>query len=186
MQSLLRERDVAYTASGPNGSRIGMDKVKTAEAIKDLESQGIHSAKKQSINIKDSNHNYDELWSSLTENLNAKRAGGTIIVKPQDDGCSAGIARLGSAEDLKNYTECVLSGKPRIPAGTLSLEKEAIELSLDIPSRLLFEEFIVTDDISIKGNDLVWENKTGLVEVCLLYTSPSPRDKRQSRMPSSA
>ena len=26
----------------------------------------------------------------------------------------------------------------------------------------------------------------GLVTVCLLYTSPSPRDKRQSRMPSSA
>ena len=26
----------------------------------------------------------------------------------------------------------------------------------------------------------------GRVEACLLYTSPSPRDKRQSRMPSSA
>ena len=26
----------------------------------------------------------------------------------------------------------------------------------------------------------------GLIKVCLLYTSPSPRDKRQSRMPSSA
>ena len=25
-----------------------------------------------------------------------------------------------------------------------------------------------------------------LVSICLLYTSPSPRDKRQSRMPSSA
>ena len=25
-----------------------------------------------------------------------------------------------------------------------------------------------------------------LSEICLLYTSPSPRDKRQSRMPSSA
>ena len=25
-----------------------------------------------------------------------------------------------------------------------------------------------------------------LVKICLLYTSPSPRDKRQSRMPSSA
>ena len=24
------------------------------------------------------------------------------------------------------------------------------------------------------------------IEICLLYTSPSPRDKRQSRMPSSA
>ena len=26
----------------------------------------------------------------------------------------------------------------------------------------------------------------GLFRICLLYTSPSPRDKRQSRMPSSA
>ena len=26
----------------------------------------------------------------------------------------------------------------------------------------------------------------GLLNACLLYTSPSPRDKRQSRMPSSA
>ena len=26
----------------------------------------------------------------------------------------------------------------------------------------------------------------GLLRICLLYTSPSPRDKRQSRMPSSA
>ena len=26
----------------------------------------------------------------------------------------------------------------------------------------------------------------GILEDCLLYTSPSPRDKRQSRMPSSA
>ena len=26
----------------------------------------------------------------------------------------------------------------------------------------------------------------GVLVVCLLYTSPSPRDKRQSRMPSSA
>ena len=30
------------------------------------------------------------------------------------------------------------------------------------------------------------KTNTALVENCLLYTSPSPRDKRQSRMPSSA
>ena len=30
------------------------------------------------------------------------------------------------------------------------------------------------------------ENKSGPYVPCLLYTSPSPRDKRQSRMPSSA
>ena len=29
-------------------------------------------------------------------------------------------------------------------------------------------------------------SRRGLLMICLLYTSPSPRDKRQSRMPSSA
>ena len=39
---------------------------------------------------------------------------------------------------------------------------------------------------------VVWDRRTGqpiynaIVWHCLLYTSPSPRDKRQSRMPSSA
>ena len=32
----------------------------------------------------------------------------------------------------------------------------------------------------------VCSHATGHLEACLLYTSPSPRDKRQSRMPSSA
>ena len=32
----------------------------------------------------------------------------------------------------------------------------------------------------------VVERPSSVVKDCLLYTSPSPRDKRQSRMPSSA
>ena len=35
-------------------------------------------------------------------------------------------------------------------------------------------------------SSLYQEKLIGLQKVCLLYTSPSPRDKRQSRMPSSA
>ena len=35
----------------------------------------------------------------------------------------------------------------------------------------------------LQGKDLSYNN---LLDLCLLYTSPSPRDKRQSRMPSSA
>ena len=37
-----------------------------------------------------------------------------------------------------------------------------------------------------KGEVLVEIKSTGVCHTCLLYTSPSPRDKRQSRMPSSA
>ena len=37
-----------------------------------------------------------------------------------------------------------------------------------------------------KESELCFEEKIYLYNACLLYTSPSPRDKRQSRMPSSA
>ena len=37
----------------------------------------------------------------------------------------------------------------------------------------------------LQGKELSYNNLVDL-EACLLYTSPSPRDKRQSRMPSSA
>ena len=46
-----------------------------------------------------------------------------------------------------------------------------------------------TDDIDNDGlpNYLDTDsNGNGISDTCLLYTSPSPRDKRQSRMPSSA
>ena len=36
--------------------------------------------------------------------------------------------------------------------------------------------------ISSEGSNVTFVN----TDICLLYTSPSPRDKRQSRMPSSA
>ena len=37
-----------------------------------------------------------------------------------------------------------------------------------------------------RGGAIEDEEHVGRMESCLLYTSPSPRDKRQSRMPSSA
>ena len=53
------------------------------------------------------------------------------------------------------------------------------------------EEFLAAVDATIKyfnDGDIVSGKvvKVDHDEVCLLYTSPSPRDKRQSRMPSSA
>ena len=42
----------------------------------------------------------------------------------------------------------------------------------------------LSEEEFIKLNHLIMI--TNLRPICLLYTSPSPRDKRQSRMPSSA
>ena len=50
----------------------------------------------------------------------------------------------------------------------------------------------ILDEIVAKTKSKLEEKKQGVSleelssKICLLYTSPSPRDKRQSRMPSSA
>ena len=42
------------------------------------------------------------------------------------------------------------------------------------------------DDDSVKPGVTITPNEEELITTCLLYTSPSPRDGLQSRMPSSA
>ena len=44
------------------------------------------------------------------------------------------------------------------------------------------------DALYVGGSFVTWDGEfvNRLAKLCLLYTSPSPRDKRQSRMPSSA
>ena len=53
--------------------------------------------------------------------------------------------------------------------------------------------FVLLDDVwhpipklGKQPNPIPFVHNSGWVQACLLYTSPSPRDKRQSRMPSSA
>ena len=49
---------------------------------------------------------------------------------------------------------------------------------IEVLNRLLIDERCQMSDLSHRLLDLAWD--------CLLYTSPSPRDQRGSRMPSSA
>ena len=43
-----------------------------------------------------------------------------------------------------------------------------------------------SEDVTLECSDATGIADAEAFEPCLLYTSPSPRDKRQSRMPSSA
>jgi len=41
-------------------------------------------------------------------------------------------------------------------------------------------------EIKVDGKDLMILRESDILAICLLYTSPSPRDRTRSRMPSSA
>ena len=79
------------------------------------------------------------------------------------------LGRLVSYED-KNH---LLKGVTTLPREVLSPLKKQSKKVRKLNSDDAEEEFLLTlEKLKIKS--------------CLLYTSPSPRDKRQSRMPSSA
>ena len=44
----------------------------------------------------------------------------------------------------------------------------------------------VAQDVDQAASGVVYVTVIGNTQICLLYTSPSPRDQRGSRMPSSA
>ena len=72
---------------------------------------------------------------------------------------------------------------------SLSLSLYAIEADVWV-YEIDVEEITEAEELfrgAIKVGQEVGQNVgVGMQQICLLYTSPSPRDKRQSRMPSSA
>ena len=77
-------------------------------------------------------------------------------------------------------------GKPAAGADVVSLTSPNPILSL-LPDTLA--GYTATSDRKLVGKDGIAEfvaDKTPIYRDCLLYTSPSPRDRQKSRMPSSA
>ena len=56
----------------------------------------------------------------------------------------------------------------------------------DLEKKINSELTTKINNTEIKHNQIYIETDKEDIIDCLLYTSPSPRDKRQSRMPSSA
>ena len=71
--------------------------------------------------------------------------------------------------------------------------RKLIDPSLNAVGKMLASRGMTADGVTLVGLAvgllaafLIMLGWTGAALICLLYTSPSPRDKRQSRMPSSA
>jgi D-alanine-D-alanine ligase-like ATP-grasp enzyme len=159
VQAKLNEYGLAYNGSDVKASHLCMDKYETGEVIDALKDPLLVAAPKFMVAAKQP-EKAESIWADAVKKLGTT----DILVKPQGDGCSTGVVRLHSAEDLKKYMTAVKEGRTSLPAGTLANQPTIV----DLPARLeniLFEPFIVTDEIFVKGLDLVHKPDTGWIEL---------------------
>jgi len=165
LQELLQKNEVPFNGSDAKTSQLCMNKYETGERIAPLKTEGIHSAQKKRERLANfkavTTKQIKAYWKELTFELSSK----TIIVKPVGDGCSAGIARLFSAKDLEIYLKHAQQNAPQIPEGELEGQHGIIEMPTTPMKMVLFEQFIITDQVKVVGNVLKWKSKTNWVEV---------------------
>jgi D-alanine-D-alanine ligase-like ATP-grasp enzyme len=167
LQRMLTKAGVKFNGPGAEASAICMDKAETGKRLAGLEKQGILVAPKQTALASEfkkfTAKDFEKYFASLQKKLRSR----TLIVKPQDEGCSSGIVRLFTAKDLQNYMHFVLRGAHQIPRGTFKNQKDPIEMPLEPMQHLLFEQFIEVDFVRVKNNHLKWRRKKGWVEVTI-------------------
>ena len=105
--------------------------------------------------------------------------------------CEINFEHTDWFSSLTGKWNLILSNPPYIAEGDphiAFLEMEPIVALVSGPTGFeALHRIIETAHKYLESNGhLVLEHGIGQAQACLLYTSPSPRDKRQSRMPSSA
>jgi len=167
LQKMLEKAKVPFNGSGSKASKLCMDKYKTGEAIAHLKKDGVYSAAKKIEKLERFKNwkdlDYRRYWKDLIMNLGSP----TLIVKPIDDGCSAGIARLYGPKDLKTYVKYASKHAPMIPKGELREQHGIIDMPTCAMERVMFEQFITTDKVRVIGNEIKWQSRSNWIEITM-------------------
>jgi D-alanine--D-alanine ligase len=179
LQGRLDKQGIRYNGSGPEASRLCMDKYETGRVVATLTADGIHTARRikvappGTVDVATA----EALWADIMRRCTGDR----VVVKPLDDGCSAGILPLGNAQDLRRYLELINAGVARLNGAEFSqlTAGQRIEMPTSRPSFLLFEDYVETDDVRVSDSttasaELAWgrDRDTGWIEVTVGVLGP--------------
>ena len=179
IQGILDRAGLCYNGSGVEGSKICMDKQLTGEMVRGMEEEEISSCNKLLLSLFEmQSYNAEQLesfWRSATEQLGSS----TLIIKPKDEGCSAGVIMLEDCETFGKYLSYF--GKDHIPVGVFKNQHEIVELPSDASELYLLENCIEVDKLSTCDYEILYQKKTGWLEMTVgvleaggIYHSLSP------------
>ncbi len=165
LQKKLKLKGVKFNGSDEKVSFVCMNKSVTAEVITDLQIKGVDAIPGKTLETEKffcfTGSDIKDFWKKTKKELRAN----TLIVKPCADGCTTGIVHLFSSDDLKKYAQLLKKNISFIPKGTFKGQTDIIEMPVVKPPHLLFEKFIETDAICVKGNKLNYRRKTDWIEI---------------------
>jgi D-alanine--D-alanine ligase len=163
LQTLLEQHKIHFNGSGSKASKLCIDKFGTGQHVDSLKIKKLRSCKKKKVNakqIKEMVGSEKRHWKKFCGYL----GGDTIVVKPNNDGCSTGIVVLRSPEDLQTYCELCSDGAGFIPESTFTNQPNTINLPSELGD-FIFEEYIETQKLEVKGNKVVTKSKAEWVEL---------------------
>lgn len=169
VQELLDGAGVPYNGSGPEASRLCMDKYATGQAVEAIGRPAITTAPKLRAPFAQiAAEGSASLWQRAVADCGGQTP---LIVKPVGDGCSAGVLPLADATELGRYVDTLRCGIDRVQGGFAALADDGIvEMPTDTPEALLLEQMIATDRLRLVatpdgGERLEWRRTTGWIEV---------------------
>ena len=128
--------------------------------------------------------------------VSSLKASDIALIKLKSEHPTAPVAVLADSDQTKIGSQVFIIGSPFGISQTLSVGHLSGRMNRGLMAGGTPIEFLQTDTAINTGNsggpmfntegEVIGIVSFILTKSCLLYTSPSPRDKRQSRMPSSA
>ncbi len=163
LQKVLDTKNIKYNGSNSSVSALCMDKWETNELIKNTNIEGVSVAPHillEVANFPKSQDESDKYWAMLLLKLRTK----TIIAKPRNDGCSAGVVRLFNKKDLFTYVSLIKDRALLAKAGTFTNQTNSIHMPESLAD-IVFESFIETDKLKTSGGKINYNRKSGYIEM---------------------
>jgi D-alanine--D-alanine ligase len=166
LQRRCEELGIPYNGSPSSVCALSVDKFAFGRAVEALKLDGVESLVKvrlDSAELKTDAVKLSNSWHKLQEQIGSP----PYVVKPNSDGCSAGVCRLDTQGDFETYLRFLFDRSERIPAGELSKQESIIEMPSTLPEQLIIEKFVVTDRVAVSGTELIWQTRSGWIEVTI-------------------